>query len=94
MVDTWIERARHTQHGFTDLKRMAGEIVTEHDTAGRDTIAHQLYAAEVLVMETMVAIMGAPVLKLSPFQPTTDECRRMPGSKKNIIRVIRVIRQR
>lgn len=47
MVEASIDRARQTQHGFTDLKRMADEIVEVYDSAAQDEIAEQLFASEV-----------------------------------------------
>jgi 3-methyladenine DNA glycosylase AlkD len=41
-----IERVSRTEHGFTDIKRAADEIVAEVSTADYLTLAHELFTSE------------------------------------------------
>lgn len=47
MINRLIERVQATQHGFTDIKRAADELIALFSTEERLQIAHRLYESEV-----------------------------------------------
>jgi len=58
-VDQIIQRVKKTQHGFSDVRAAATEIVAEHSRAESLRIAKTLYASEVhQARATAVFIMG------------------------------------
>lgn len=46
-IDQLIQRAARTQHGFTDIKRAADEVVAQPSPAECLAIAHELYVSDV-----------------------------------------------
>lgn len=47
MIEQLIQRVQATQHGFTDIKRAADELITLHPSEERLQIAHTLFMSEV-----------------------------------------------
>jgi hypothetical protein len=45
-IDQLIQRAAKTQHGFSDIKRAANEVVTQYSPAECAAIAHKLYKSD------------------------------------------------